>query len=126
METYVRIYGIASKKVENLLFNAMDTWRTTPNSCIIFVDFSDFDIPIGTYFTMFAENEEGTNIHYINGELVQVTQSFLKPYGEIPRGHKTICEIKCDEESANLLKSRLPIVDSWILSTQQPPLRGTR
>lgn len=113
METYVRIYGIASKKIENLLFNAMDTWQKRSNSCIIFVDFSDFDIPIGTIFTIFAENEDGTGSHDINGELVQVTQQFLKPYDEIPRGHKTVCEIKLDERSVNLLRSKLSIIDSW-------------
>lgn len=113
METYVRIYGIASKKIENLLFNAIGTWQKRTNSCIIFVDFSDFDIPIGTIFTIFAENEDGTGSHEINGELVQVTQQFLKPYDGIPLGHKTVCEIKLDDRSVNLLRSKLPIIDSW-------------
>jgi hypothetical protein len=124
METYVRIYGIASKTIENLLFNAMDTWQKKSNSCIIFVDFSDFDIPIGTFFTIFAENEDGTGSHDINGELVQVTQQFLKPYDGIPLGHKTVCEIKLDEHSVNLLRSKLPIIDSWY-DTNKRCLLGT-
>jgi len=124
METYIRIYGIASKKVENLLFNAMGTWKTNSNNCIIFVDFSDFNIPIGTNFTIFSENEDGTVVHNINGELVQVAQQFLKPYGEIPRGHKTICEIRLDDHSVNLIRSRLPTIDSWY-DTNKRCLLGT-
>ena len=125
MGMYIRVFGIASIKIENLLINAMDTWRKKSNSCIIFVDFSDFDIPIGTIFTIFAENEDGTGSHDINGELVQVTQQFLKPYDEIPRGHKTVCEIKLGEHSVNLLRSKLPLIDSWYDTSKRSLLATT-
>jgi hypothetical protein len=113
MNTFVRIFGIASKKVEKLLYDEMGNWPKTPNSCILFVDFSDFDIPIGTKFTLFAEDEYGNVLHNINGSLVQVTQSFLKPFDEIPKGHKTVCEIELDAQSVSLLRSKLPTINSW-------------
>jgi hypothetical protein len=113
MDTFVRIYGIVSKSVEEMLLREMDNWPINSRSCILFVDYSDFDILIGAKFTLFAEDEQGRILHSIDGELVQVTQSFFKPFDQIPKGHKTICEIKLDDQSLNLLRSKLPIVNSW-------------
>ena len=109
----MRVYGIASKSVEKLIAGAMRNWPTNSKNCILFVDYSDFDISVGTRFTLFAEDEGGTKLHEICGRLVQVTQQWFKPYNEIPKGHKTICEIELDEQSDGLLRSKLPIVDSW-------------
>lgn len=111
--TFIRIYGIASKSIEKMLLSAMGSWPINSRSCIVFVDFSDFDIPIGARFALFAENEDDGTVHKIAGELVQVSQSFLKPFTHIPKGHKTICEIKFDDQSFNLLRSKLPIISSW-------------
>jgi len=113
MDAFVRVFGMVSKGVEKQLFQAMGNWPANSNSCILFVDFSDFDIPIGTKFSFFATDLQGKDLHNINGKLVQVTQSFFIPFDEIPKGHKTICEIVLDEPSLNLLRSNLPTVSSW-------------
>jgi hypothetical protein len=104
----------------------MGNWPTNSKTCILFVDYSDYDIPIGAKFSLFSTDEQGREIYKIDGELLQVTQSFLKPFDLIPKGHKTICEIKLDAPSLNLLRSKLPIVDSWyaekrfLLGTKSP------
>ena len=103
----------------------MGNWPINSRSCILFVDFSDFNIPIGAKFTLFAEDEHGRMLHNIDGELVQVTQSFLKHFDQIPKGHKTICEIKLDEQSLSLLLSKLPIVESWYVG-ERKFLLGTK
>jgi hypothetical protein len=110
---FVRIYGIASKKVEKLLRDNLKRWPSSAHSCTLFVDYSDFDIPMGTNFTFFSEDEQGNKSHRVNGKLIQITQSWLKPFDQIPSGHKTICEIELDEASLTLLQSKLPTVDSW-------------
>jgi hypothetical protein len=42
-----------------------------------------------------------------------VTQQFFKPFGYIPKGWKTIVEISFDAPSLELVKSIMPIKDSW-------------
>ncbi|HEV3413398.1 MAG TPA: hypothetical protein VG101_13030 [Puia sp.] len=113
MDIFVRVYGIASKSVERLIVNAMKNWPMNSKNLILFVDYSDFDISIGTEFTIFAEDIHGNKLHAINGKLIQVTQSWCKPFDQIPKGHKTVCEIEFDEQSANLIRSKLPTVESW-------------
>jgi hypothetical protein len=113
MDTFVRVYGIASKSVKGLIVNAMKNWPMNSRNLILFVDYSDFDISIGTEFTLFAEDIHGNKLHAISGKLVQVTQSWCKPFDQIPKGHKTVCEIEFDEQSANLIRSKLPTVGSW-------------
>ena len=117
--TFVRVYGIASKSVEKLIATGMRNWPTNSKNCILFVDYSDFDIPLGTKFTLFAENELGNKLHDISAKLIQVTQQWIKPYNQIPEGHKTICEIELDEQSGNLLRLMLPTVNTWYAAKER-------
>jgi len=112
MDKFIRIYGIASEKTRKLIASAPGEWPSHSGGCLLFVDYSDFDIVMGERFRYFIERELGIT-HPIEGQLVQVTQSFLKPFDAIPRGHKTICEIRFDAPTLELLRSKLPIVDAW-------------
>src|ERR1700750_607565 len=82
MNTFVRVFGIVSKNVEELLHSAMGNWPSNSRSCILFVDYSDFDILVGAKFTLFYEDDQLGTLHNINGELIQVTQSFLKLFDQ--------------------------------------------
>jgi len=113
MDKFVRVEGIVSKSVEKLLISSLGKWPIYSNSLILFFNYSDFDIPMGAKFLYLVDNESREIMYPIQGEIVQITQSFLKPFDEIPHGHKTICEIKLDEDSLKLLRSKLPVVDAW-------------
>ncbi|MBO9730273.1 MAG: hypothetical protein J7623_16655 [Chitinophaga sp.] len=112
-DKFIRVEGIASKKVEVLLNAKLGTWPIHASSCILFVSYSDFDIPLGETFFYLIDREERDAMYIIQAKLIQVTQSWLKPFDEIPRGHKSICEIKLDDPSLKLLQSKLPVVDGW-------------
>lgn len=113
MDKFVRVEGIVSKSVEKLLISSLGKWPIYSNSLILFFNYSDFDIPMGAKFLYLVDNESKEIMYPILGEIIQITQSFLKPFDEIPHGHKTICEIKLDEDSLKLLRSKLPVVDAW-------------
>ncbi|MFX1705653.1 hypothetical protein PV783_16925 [Chitinophaga sp. CC14] len=112
MDKFVRVEGIVSKHVEQLLISSLGKWPIYSNSCILFINYSDFDIPLGARFLYLVDNESREIMYPIQGELVQITQSFLKPFDEIPHGHKTICEIKLDDPSLKLLQSKLPVINA--------------
>lgn len=113
MDKFVRVEGIASKNVETLLVSSLGKWPMYSDSCILFINYSDFDIPMGERFLYLVDKASWEIMYPIQGELVQITQSFLKPFDEIPHGHKTICEIRLDDASLKLLRSKLPVVDAW-------------
>lgn len=113
MDKFIRIQGIASVSTEALLVAKLGRWPIHTDNCILFAGYSDFDIPLGTTFLFLVEKGATDMVYPIRGELIQITQSFLKYFDEIPRGHKTICEIKLDAPSLNLLRSKLPVIDAW-------------
>lgn len=114
MDTFIRVQGIVSKAAEKTLTERMDAkWPAVPGSLSLFVDAADVDIPLGTTFTCLVEKKQGSTRYAIQGKLIQVSQQFALPYHHIPRGLKTICEIKLDDASKKILAATIPVTEHW-------------
>ncbi len=110
---FVRVLGIASKKSEKQLSHKLEFSFAHDNSCLMFLDYSNFDIPFGQKFFYFIEARGPEEIFTINAEIKMISQEFGLLYERIPRGHRTICEILVDKQSYELLKARTPVIDYW-------------
>jgi hypothetical protein len=95
--------------------SALNNKRPSSDEVLLFIDFSYFEAPLGFKFYYFLENsKEGTSHFPFNGTLQLVTQQWGLPFVEgIPEGHKTLCSVKVDAKSLELLSSTIPIADSW-------------
>jgi len=83
---------------------------------LLFCDFSEFDIPIGTVFTI-VKDMEGDE--HLIGEvtLKSVSQGFLLPFDMIPKGHNTLCAFDFGKEQPGIVQ-RLSVIGDWYESKE--------
>jgi len=91
----------------------MNRELSNPNCLLLVADYSDFEVPIGTKFNLLKKMDATDTSYSIDGQLTMVTQQFAKPFDCIPKGWKTIVEIRFDSASLELIKSRMKLIDSW-------------
>ena len=128
MSIFVRVFGIVSEDSKRKMFNRINenlekrkgqikkrVDADSPNCCLFFIDYSDFDIPIGTEFLYFIDPTNFENTIRINGRLTMVTQNFGILYENIPSGHKTMCQICFDDVSFTTVTDRLAVQDGWYI-----------
>jgi len=96
-----------------MIFSAMAKQPSGPQCLFFFADYSDFEVPIGSKFSLLKKIDGVGHSYSIDGQLVMVTQQFFKPFDYVPQGWKTILEIKFDTRSLELIKSKLGVSDSW-------------
>jgi hypothetical protein len=96
-----------------MIFSAMSKQPSGPQCLFLFADYSDFEIPIDSKFSLLKKIDAASPSYSIDGQLVMVTQQFFKPFDCVPQGWKTILEIKFDTQSLELIKSKLGVSDSW-------------
>src|SRR6476620_9901797 len=86
------------------------------NEVILFVDFSEFDIPLGHIFSTARDVVTGLNY---NCEIVlkSVSQQFVKEFDAIPHGWKTICKFEIIDDAVFNIIRELPEIESWYDST---------
>ncbi|WP_343522271.1 hypothetical protein [Pedobacter sp.] len=64
---------------------------------IVYCLYSEYEIPLGTVFNR-IENMNNQILYEGEIKLTNVTQQYLKPFDGIPKGWKTICKFKFQEE----------------------------
>ena len=104
----LKLLSIASEKVRKTL-----NFPTLESQLLLFVDYSNFNIPRGSAFNFYKINE---NDLWVNCEIVleYITQEWGKEYLNIPKGHKTICNFSGIDTIPCL--QLLPEADAWKLS----------
>jgi len=114
-EVFVRIQGLVSQSSMKKIYEKLRIKEPSGNELLIFLDYSYFDVPIGFNFSYLLEASNTKVVFPLNkGEIKYVTQQWGLPFADgIPSGHTTICSIEFDPQSVNLLRSKIPIVDTW-------------
>jgi hypothetical protein len=106
----ILINGIASIDLKSKLPGSFRRINTD-NILILFCDYSEYDIPIGSIFSCV---QKGNDVIYSgNIVLLSVTQEFFSPFDYIPKGWKTICELEFKNGIPVSLKNQIPIIDNW-------------
>ena len=78
---------------------------------VLFLSFSNCDIPLKSKFNYILINEEK---YSIRATVEYVTQSYNLPFDCIPNGHKTICVFNFEEDYDLLLL--IPFTEKWYRS----------
>ena len=117
MFVFLRIHGIVSQKSCKKVLSVMNRDLINPYRILLFADYSDFEVPIGTKFTLLKKMDAADTSYFIDGELTMATQQFAKPFDCIPKGWKTIIEMHFDTTSFDLVKSKIRVIDSWDTNT---------
>jgi hypothetical protein len=111
---FVKVQGILSDNSKRKILSAVNKQETDGETCcLIFVDYSDFDIPVGERFLYLIELSDSKNAIKIDGKLIMVTQNQGLLLESIPKGHKTICQVCFDKNSYEMIMSKIPILDTW-------------
>jgi hypothetical protein len=120
---FLTIQGIASEATQAKILSAVNKIHIPRNCLLVFCDYSDFDIPIGSRFVTLTLSRDKES-HEVKAELKFVTQNQGILFDAIPKGHRTICEICFDDASLKLMTSKIPKVDSWKILPVQSVLSG--
>ncbi|MFT4155700.1 hypothetical protein [Parafilimonas sp.] len=112
----LKIVGIASDDLmrKHKIFYSK---AITPNEILLFCDYSSIDIPIGYEFN-FIENSDWTVLFSGTIRLKEITQEFMLPYDQIPKGHKSICKFEFINTNVPKLLLDLPTISDWYESSQ--------
>ncbi|QJB35666.1 hypothetical protein HF329_31985 [Chitinophaga oryzae] len=104
----LKILGRAS---DSIRAKYMQVFNIDKNDVLLFCDFSEFDIPLGTVFTV-IEDMEGSKYTVEEAVLKSVSQGFFLPFDMVPRGHKTICLFSFLAGPPEIIQ-RLPVISDW-------------
>lgn len=107
----ITIDGIVSKSVIAELKNSFPEGVRSLSGVVLFCQFSNYDIKIGTKFTQLTVQGEVKYLGVVT--LVKVTQQFDRLLNEIPKGWRTICEFKFDNLEPDKLLDWVPVINSW-------------
>jgi hypothetical protein len=105
------IDGIVSKNVIAELKNSFPEGVRSLSGIVLFCQFSNYDIKIGTKFTQLTVQGEVKYFGVVT--LVKITQQFDRLLNEIPKGWRTIGEFKFDNLEPDKLLDWLPVINSW-------------
>lgn len=112
---FVQLQGVASNIVLQRIRHQAKFVIEENNkyTSFLFLNYSNFDIPVGSEFLYFIELNEDETIISIAAKIRLVTQEYLLPFDYIPKGHKTLCSISFDKAGFEQVTSSVPVVDSW-------------
>jgi len=81
----------------NLLREALKFDVLNKLEVIVYCLYSEYDIPLGTIFHR-IENMGNQIVYEGEIKLTKLTQQYLKPFDGIPKGWKTICKFKFQDQ----------------------------
>ncbi len=86
----------------------------TSNSTWFFVGYSESEVFKGAKFSKVFDNEKNF-ICEVDAEIINITQEFNVQWESIPKGWKTICEIKFEHNFLKI-KEYLEETNNWFAS----------
>jgi hypothetical protein len=114
MEKYfLRIQGIVSKASLRKLASMLDGGVIKEGNCVMFFDYSSYDIPKYATFSYLVEVGESDRVYPIKAKVIRISQEYDLEFDHIPMGHKTIGVVELDAESYDLVKSKIFESDYW-------------
>jgi hypothetical protein len=109
---FVRILGLVSIETLQILNAEFPVFPLLKYEKFLFIDYSEFDIPVGYEFKFMIRKTETP--FPCSAQIKMVTQAWGKEFKEgIPSGHKTIVRFLFDFDSVKLINLMIPVVDSW-------------
>jgi hypothetical protein len=107
----LKIVGVLSRKWFPKFNKSLSLDKFAKNEVVLFCDFSSFDIPLGFRFKSIRSP---TNVELFRGdiELTAISQAFAINFDYIPKGHKTLCKFRFNDQLP-LAVSSFPIVEDW-------------
>jgi hypothetical protein len=109
---FVTVQGILSNQSKRAILHAINRKEPDAGCILIFLDYSYFDISLQERFTYLINKNSGES-YKIDASIKMVTQDLGLLFSQIPKGHKTICEICFDLSSLHRIESVIPKVNVW-------------
>lgn len=112
MEIKLFIPGYCSqlKKTTKKLFDV--TIKDSKEYIILFVNYSDYDVPVGTVLNMFYLPDR--SIICENLTIKSVNLGFGPVQKEIPKGYKSLILCNGRDYAIERIKEELPSINDWI------------
>jgi|GEM_PF-4536851 hypothetical protein len=89
------------------------------NNCILFCDYSSFDIDRFSKFTRVCKGNRSNIIYEGQITLIKILQEQLLEYDYIPKGHKTLCCFKFHEDQLPKFVFDIPSARGWMINHKQ-------
>lgn len=108
----IRVLGQLGKNAQHKFRKVLTIDSSIKNEIALFIDFSNFDVPIGHSFSKIVDSN-GSHLYQGVITLDKVSQQFILPYDGIPHGHKTVCRFQFLESGIPEALNKLSEIDDW-------------